>query len=98
LSIENAITVIVTLGRDGALAVENDAVVSAPALVVEAVDTVGAGDTFCGYLAAALAEEQGLESALRLCAVAGSLACTKSGAQPSIPLRNEVEAALSKRR
>ena len=67
---------------------------SAPALAVEATDTVGAGDTFCGYLAAALAEGQPLETALLISAAAGSLACTKSGAQPAIPHCREVEAAM----
>jgi ribokinase len=87
-------TVIVTLGKDGVLAAEAGEVSSAPALAVEAIDTVGAGDTFCGYLAAALAEGQLLEDALRLAATAGSLACTKAGAQPSVPMRAEVEAAM----
>jgi ribokinase len=98
LSKESVTTLIVTLGRDGVLAVENDTVVLAPALAVQPIDTVGAGDTFCGYLAAALAEGQRLESALRLSAAAGSLACTKSGAQPSIPPREDVETALTERR
>ena len=57
-------------------------------------DTVGAGDTFCGYLGAALDAGLSLEEALRRAAVAGSLACLKSGAQPAIPLASEVEAAL----
>jgi ribokinase len=94
LSAQTKVTVIVTLGRDGVVAIEGGAVISAEALAVEAIDTVGAGDTFCGYVAAALAEAQPLERALSMSAAAGSLACTKSGAQPSIPRRGEVEAAL----
>lgn len=86
--------VIVTLGREGVFAVENGRELRAAALRVEPVDTVGAGDTFCGYLAAALAEGEPLEAALGLAAAAGSLACTKPGAQPSIPRREEVAAAL----
>ena len=58
------------------------------------VHTVGAGDTFCGYLAAGLDRGLILEDALRLAAAAGSLACLKAGAQPAIPLLAEVEAAL----
>jgi ribokinase len=87
-------TVIVTLGKDGVLAAEGGSITTAPALAVAAIDTVGAGDTFCGYLAAALAEGQHLEQAIGVAAAAGSLACTKSGAQPSIPRRAEVEAAM----
>jgi ribokinase len=86
--------VIVTLGKDGVVAFSEGREHRAAALHVEAVDTVGAGDTFCGYLAAALAEGLALDAALSLAAAAGSLACTKSGAQPAIPLRDEVEAAL----
>ena len=94
LSAQTKATVIVTLGRDGVVAIEGGAVISASALAVEAIDTVGAGDTFCGYVAAALAEGQPLQKALTMSAAAGSLACTKSGAQPSIPHRGEVEAAM----
>ncbi len=88
--------VVVTLGKDGVLAVEGGRTLRVPAISVDPVDTVGAGDTFCGYLAASLAEGRPLNAALALAAVAGSLACVKSGAQPSIPRRSEVEAALPK--
>jgi len=88
-------TVIVTLGGDGVLAATPEAFLSVPALKITPVDTVGAGDTFCGYLAAGLAERLPLGDALRRAAVAGSLACLKPGAQPAIPLTREVDAALS---
>lgn len=86
---------IVTLGRDGVVAVVDGRVERASALPVRAIDAVGAGDTFCGYFAAALAEGLPLSTALALAAAAGSLACTRPGAQPAIPLREEVEAALA---
>lgn len=86
--------VIVTLGRDGALAVADGKTETVAALQVTALDTVGAGDTFCGYLAAGLSEGRSLSAAMALAASAGSLACTRAGAQPSIPRRSEVEAAL----
>ena len=87
-------TVVVTLGGDGVVAIEADRLLRVPALPVTPVDTVGAGDTFCGYLAAGLSESLPLEQALARAAAAGSLACTRNGAQPSIPLRAEVDAAL----
>jgi ribokinase len=87
-------TVIVTLGRDGALAATPESLLKVPALDINPVDTVGAGDTFCGYLAAGLASGLSLEHGLRRAAVAGSLACLKPGAQPSIPLAEEVEREL----
>lgn len=86
--------VVVTLGSAGVMAVAEGQDVHVPAIAVDAVDTVGAGDTFCGYLAAALADRLPLDEALRWAAAAGSLACTAQGAQPSIPLRQAVDAVL----
>ena len=88
-------TVIVTLGPKGAVAATPDAFVAVPTIKIEPVDTVGAGDTFCGYLAAGLADGLGLEDALRRAAAAGALACLKPGAQPAIPFKPEVDAAIS---
>ena len=67
------------------------------AMKITPVDTVGAGDTFCGYLAAGLSEGLVLREALHRAGTAGSLACLKPGAQPSIPSRSEVDAALASR-
>ncbi|MCA0256024.1 MAG: ribokinase [Proteobacteria bacterium] len=85
---------VVTLGADGVAAIREGALTRAQGLKIVPVDTVGAGDTFSGYLAASL--DQGLDfaAALRRAAVAGSLACLKHGAQPSIPTGVEVDAAL----
>ncbi|HEX9903831.1 MAG TPA: ribokinase [Propylenella sp.] len=94
LAEKHAVTTIVTLGADGVLAISDGRSERAAALAVKAVDTVGAGDTFCGYLAAALVEGRALADALGVASAAASLACTKSGAQPSIPRREEVDAAL----
>ena len=88
-------TVIATLGPDGAVAAGPDGVYAVPALAVTPVDTTGAGDTFCGVLAALLDEGAGLETAMAKAAIAGSLACTKPGAQPSFPTRAEIEAAAA---
>jgi len=88
-------TVIVTLGAEGVMAAMPEAFLSVPALKIIPVDTVGAGDTFCGYLGAGLAAGLPLGDALRRAAVAGSLACLKPGAQPAIPLAKEVDAALA---
>lgn len=90
-------TVIVTLGADGArAATARGEFISVPAFPVTPVDTVGAGDTFCGYLAAGLDAGLALEPAMRRAAVAASLACTRPGAQPAIPQAAEVDAALSR--
>lgn len=85
---------VVTLGADGVAAVREGALTRASGLKIVPVDTVGAGDTFSGYLAASLDQGVDFATALRRAAVAGSLACLKHGAQPSIPTGAEVDAAL----
>lgn len=85
---------IVTLGPDGVLAARDGAIVDVPSIPITPVDTVGAGDTFCGYFAQALDAGLDFEPALRRAAVAGAVACLKPGAQPSIPLSDEVDARL----
>ena len=87
-------TIVVTLGAAGVVAAGPDGFARAEGLSIEPVDTVGAGDTFCGYLAAGLHDGLALQDALRRAAVAGSLACLKPGAQPSIPTAGEVDGAL----
>lgn len=91
---ETGQTLIVTLGAEGVIAIRNGKVFKATGLKIVPVDTVGAGDTFCGYLAASLDAGLDFEAALRRAAVAGSLACTREGAQPSIPVASEVDARL----
>jgi len=89
-------TIVVTLGGEGVLAATPTDLIKVGALRITPVDTVGAGDTFCGYFAAGLSSGQSLEDALRRAAAAGSLACLKPGAQPSIPLGSEVAAAMNR--
>lgn len=86
--------VVVTLGAEGVVAATPGGLVRARGLAITPVDTVGAGDTFCGYLAASLERGLALEEALRRAAVAGSLACLKPGAQPAIPFAAEIDEAL----
>jgi ribokinase len=90
---------IVTLGRRGALVVLGDRRAEVAAHVVDAVDTTGAGDTFCGVVAAALAgsgrsphdvELDDLVAAARAGAAASALAVTRPGAQDAVPTRDEV--------
>jgi ribokinase len=87
---------VITLGRLGAVAEAEGTHVGLPAFDVEVVDTVGAGDAFCAALAVRLAEHAHLVDAVRFANAAGALACTKHGAEPSMPTRDEVEALLAK--
>ena len=87
-------TIIVTLGPEGAKALTaTGEAISVPAMKVTPVDTVGAGDTFVGYLAAGLEAGLSLEQSMRRAAVAASLACLKPGAQPAIPIAASNSAA-----
>lgn len=88
--------VIVTLGAAGCLARSADgSATRQPAFAVDAVDTTAAGDTFCGVLVAALSRGAGLEAGLLEASAAAAIACTRIGAQASIPQRVAVEAFLA---
>ncbi|GGA41313.1 ribokinase [Pelagibacterium lentulum] len=95
LADEYDLTVVATLGGRGAIAIENGQSVAVPALKIKPVDTVGAGDTFVGYLAVALSEGKSLKQALALASTGAGLACLAPGAQPSIPYRDAVEQRLN---
>jgi len=87
-------TVIVKLGRAGALCVTGDDAFHVPAFAVNAVDTVAAGDAFNGGLAAALAMGRSLRDAVAQASAVGALSVTKFGAQPSMPTQSELNAFL----
>ncbi|TGQ71055.1 ribokinase [Mesorhizobium sp. M00.F.Ca.ET.186.01.1.1] len=86
--------IVVTLGGDGVMAATPSDFLTVPAMKITPVDTVGAGDTFCGYFAAGLSSGLTLDKALARAGAAGSLACLKPGAQPAIPLAADVDKAL----
>lgn len=86
--------VVITLGERGAYVSSRDASGYVPAPRVQAVDTTGAGDAFCGALAVALAEGRGLLEAARFAAAAGAAACTRHGAEPSMPTLHEAKRLL----
>jgi len=91
--------VVITLGRRGSLVVCGDERREVPAYVVNALDTTGAGDTFCGVLAATLAasgrtpdsvDVDLVVSAARAGAAASAIAVTRAGAQSAVPTTDEV--------
>ena len=89
-------TVVVTLGEDGGLVDGVAGRFPYDAVRVDVVDTTAAGDAFNGALAVALAEGKPLASAVRFASAAAALACTRRGAQASLPGRAEVEALLAR--
>jgi ribokinase len=86
--------VVVTHGARGVTIHTAAGALDLPAFVVEAVDTTGAGDTFCGTLAARLAAGDDLALAARYASAAAALCTTGRGAVPSIPTVAEVRALL----
>jgi ribokinase len=88
--------VLVKLGARGARLITPREVTAWPAFPVQVVDTTAAGDAFGGALAVALAEGAELGSAIRFASGAAALSVTRAGAQPSMPVRSEVESLLSR--
>ena len=85
--------VVVTLGPAGALYCDaKGARHREPGRAVQVVDTTGAGDTFAGYLAAALAEDVDVATALARANAAAALCVQRPGAVPAVPHRLDVEA------
>lgn len=82
--------VVLKRGHEGAYAYEEGIGDLIPGFQVETVDTTAAGDAFTAALAVARAEGQSLSEAVRFANAAGGLACTKHGAQPSMPTRDQV--------
>jgi ribokinase len=87
-------TLLVSLGASGARLEHEGSVTHLPALPVTPVDTVGAGDTLNGALAAGLADGLDLVTAARRAVAAASLSVTMPGARGGMPTAAELEAAL----
>lgn len=90
-------TIVVTLGARGAVARQGEHLHYQYGFPVQAVDTTGAGDTFCGVLIAQLASGHAMAQALQFAGAAAALCCTKAGAQSSVPQAIEVSAFLAER-
>ena len=82
--------VIITLGEQGSVYLDQEKELFTPAYKVKAVDTTAAGDAFCGAFATAISEHKPVEYALKFASAAGGLAATKAGAVPSLPTQQEI--------
>ena len=87
-------TVIVTQGEKGAMVVDATGARQVDPYKVTAVDSTGAGDAFCGMLAARLAIGESMTNSLRAAVIAGALATQIEGAVPSLPLWSMVQIKL----
>ena len=87
---------IVTLGGEGSAIYEHGSEVARiPARNVTAVDTTGAGDTFCGAFAAAISQGQSVADAATFATAAAALSVQVLGAVPSIPTRDQIVAMMA---
>ncbi|WP_158746940.1 ribokinase [Acidisphaera sp. L21] len=84
------VTVIRTLGGEGAEAAGPDGPVRVTPPRIHVVDTTAAGDCFVGTLAAAVSKGLPLHDGIQRACIAASLACTVAGSQQSLPLAAEV--------
>jgi ribokinase len=89
-SVVLAAAVVVTLGSEGVLVVEGDRTERIEAPRVDAVDSTGAGDAFCGALAQALAEGAELVEAAGWAVRVAAVSVTRVGAQGGLPRREDV--------
>lgn len=87
-------TIIVTQGARGALMIAKNGETQIPPFKVDPIDSTGAGDAFCGMLAARLAIGEPIQNALKAAVVSGALATLIEGAVPSLPLWNSVFSKL----
>ncbi len=89
--------IITTMGHHGVIAVvENQQVIQIPSIKTDVVDSTGAGDAFCGAFACCYANNHNMEQALKFANAAGSLACTKFGAQPSMPHLDAIQRVIQR--
>ncbi len=84
-------TVLITLGDKGVFISNKGVQKLIPAVTVPAIDTVGAGDVFSGFLAAHYSGTDSLEKIVTLAGAAAGLSVTRRGAQASIPHLDEVK-------
>ncbi|OFU51784.1 ribokinase [Corynebacterium sp. HMSC11D10] len=78
-------SVVLTLGAAGALVADDNALTHIPSPQVEAVDTVGAGDSFAGAFCARIIEGDTIVEASSYACRVGAFSVTRPGAQPSYP-------------
>jgi len=86
--------ILLTLGSEGSVSWKDGTEVRQCAYPVKAVDTTGAGDTFMGYFVGCLAQGMERQTAMRYASMASAISVTRPGAAASIPLMDEVRAAV----
>jgi ribokinase len=88
--------VIITLAEKGSLIMNKNETIHVPGFSVTPVDSVAAGDSFNGALAAGIVSGRPLKDVVKFANAVGALTVTKEGAIPSLPYLNEVEVFIDK--
>lgn len=91
-----ALKVILTLGKNGSVFVNENQELRQAAFKVDVVDTTAAGDTFLGYFVAELSKGTDYSQILKIASVASAITVSRKGAAPSIPNKSEVLALFDK--
>ena len=86
--------ILLTLGAEGSVSWKDGTEVRQCAYPVKAVDPTGAGDTFMGYFVGCLAQGMERQTAMQYASMASAISVTRPGAAASIPLMDEVRAAV----
>ena len=86
--------ILLTLGSEGSVSWKDGTEVRQCAYPVKAVDTTGAGDTFMGYFVGCLAQGMERQTAMQYASMASAISVTRPGAAASLPLMDEVRAAV----
>jgi sugar/nucleoside kinase (ribokinase family) len=84
----------VTVGAEGAVALERDNFIQVEGLAVRPVDTTGSGDVFRGAFIAGLLHELPTAELLRMANAAAAVSCTRAGALNGVPTQQEARALL----
>ena len=85
---------VLTLGEAGSCYFKGSEEYFQPIFSVKAVDTTAACDTFCGYFLSSMALGLSIPQCLKRAAAASAICVSRSGASPSIPTSEEVDAFL----
>ena len=83
--------IVLTLGKEGAMYLDQNESFQQPSYKVTAVDTTAAGDTFTGYFIGGILRGLTVREAMDMASKASAIAVTRQGASPSIPVLAEVE-------
>ena len=88
-------TVVLTLGGEGSVCIAADSRFTQSAFPVPVADTTAAGDTYTGFFIGGLLQGKTEREAMREASAAAAIACSRAGAAPSIPSREEVQQFLA---